>query len=56
MADIKIFAKNLEESAQKQVEFISKQPPFVDSQIRIMPDAHGPINLCKKSLMPLDLR
>lgn len=40
MADIKVFAENLEDSAKEQIEEISSCPAFEDAKIRIMPDAH----------------
>lgn len=41
MADLKIFAENLEESAKKQVDEIASCPAFEGATIRIMPDAHA---------------
>lgn len=41
MADVKIFAENLEESAKKQVDEIASCPAFEGATIRIMPDAHA---------------
>lgn len=40
MADIKVFAETLEDSAKEQIEEISACPAFEGSKIRIMPDAH----------------
>lgn len=41
MADIKIYAKTIEQSAKEQIESISSSPAFKDSKIRIMPDVHA---------------
>ena len=41
MSDVKIFARNLEEQALKQVDTLSKQEAFKNSKIRIMPDGHS---------------
>lgn len=40
MADIKVFAENLEDSTKEQIEEISSCPAFEGAKIRIMPDAH----------------
>ena len=39
MADIKVFAENLEDSTKEQIEEISSCPAFEGAKIRIMPDA-----------------
>ncbi len=41
MGDLKIFAKNIEEEALKQIETFANHPAFSDCKIRIMPDAHA---------------
>jgi len=41
MSDLKIFAKTIEESAQKQVNDLANHPAFPNSRIRIMPDVHA---------------
>lgn len=41
MADIKIFAKTIEETAKAQVDLIMEQPGFKDEKVRIMPDVHA---------------
>ena len=40
MADIKVFAENLEDSTKEQIEEISSCSAFEGAKIRIMPDAH----------------
>lgn len=40
-ANVKVFASDLEESAQAQVDELAALPPFSDAKIRIMPDAHA---------------
>ncbi|HHU06009.1 MAG TPA: RtcB family protein [Clostridiales bacterium] len=40
MADLKIFANNIEAEALNQIHALMKQPVFQDSKVRIMPDAH----------------
>jgi tRNA-splicing ligase RtcB (3'-phosphate/5'-hydroxy nucleic acid ligase) len=39
--DIKIFAKNVEETAVTQINGLKKHPMFLNSKIRIMPDCHA---------------
>ena len=41
MSNIKIFAKTIEETAQKQIEQFANLEAFRDSKIRIMPDVHA---------------
>jgi len=41
MSDVKIFAKIIEEQAQRQVELLAEQKSFRDQKIRIMPDVHA---------------
>ena len=41
MADVKIFAKVIEDEAKEQIEVLSKQKSFCDQKIRIMPDVHA---------------
>ena len=41
MADLKVFARNLEQAAVDQIETLAKQPAFDGARIRIMPDAHA---------------
>ena len=41
MTDLKVFAKNLEQTAIDQIETLAAQPAFEDARIRIMPDAHA---------------
>lgn len=40
MADVKLFAENIEDSAQEQIDEIAACPAFEGAKIRIMPDAH----------------
>lgn len=40
-ADVKIFAKTIEDKAKKQVENLSRHPVSDGSKIRIMPDVHA---------------
>jgi RNA-splicing ligase RtcB len=40
MADIKIYAIDLESEALEQIEYIAAQKAFENQKIRIMPDAH----------------
>ncbi len=39
-ANVKIFARNLEESAQEQINQLIESGVFDDCDIRIMPDSH----------------
>lgn len=41
MADLKIFAKTVDEKARQQIEGLIALPPFRDCKIRIMPDVHA---------------
>ena len=41
MADVKIYAKDLEKEAEKQIEELSASTAFKNQKIRIMPDAHA---------------
>lgn len=41
MRDIKIFTKNIEDEAVKQIDLLLEQEPFKDCKIRIMPDVHA---------------
>lgn len=41
MADLKIFAKTVEESAVAQIKLLLDQEPFKDCKVRIMPDVHA---------------
>lgn len=41
MADLKVFATNLEQAAIDQIETLAAQPAFEGAKIRIMPDAHA---------------
>lgn len=40
MLDIKIFARDIDREAQKQIDNLAAQPAFANSKIRIMPDCH----------------
>lgn len=40
-ANVKIFARNLEESAQEQINQLIESGVYDDCNIRIMPDAHS---------------
>ncbi|MBQ9057691.1 MAG: RtcB family protein [Atopobiaceae bacterium] len=40
-ADVKIFAQDLEKSAQQQIARLAELPPYDGATIRIMPDAHA---------------
>jgi len=40
MKDLKIFTKNIEEEALKQIDLLLEQEAFRNSKIRIMPDVH----------------
>lgn len=40
-ADLKIYARNLEEEARNQIDALANCPVFEGSKIRIMPDAHA---------------
>ena len=40
MADVKIYAKVIEDEAKNQIELLSQQKSFCDQKIRIMPDCH----------------
>ena len=40
MAEVKVFAENIEDSAQEQIDEIAACPAFEGAKIRIMPDAH----------------
>ena len=39
--DLKIFTKNIEEEAIKQIDELLEQEPFKDCKVRIMPDVHA---------------
>ena len=41
MADLKIFAENIEHEALSQIYTLIKQPAFADCKVRIMPDVHA---------------
>jgi len=41
MPNLKIYAKNLEQAAQEQIDTLSNLPAFEGAKIRIMPDAHA---------------
>ena len=41
MADVKIFARDIEPEAAAQVASLAALPPFSPSRIRVMPDAHA---------------
>ena len=41
MKDLKIFTKNIEEEAIKQINELLEQDAFKDSKVRIMPDVHA---------------
>lgn len=41
MADLKVYARNLEQEAVEQIETLAAQPAFKEATIRIMPDAHA---------------
>ena len=41
IADLKVYARNLEQAAVEQIETLAMQPAFQGSRIRIMPDAHA---------------
>jgi len=41
MSDLKIFAKNVEPEALRQIHELADNPAFSDSKIRIMPDVHA---------------
>ncbi len=41
MEDLKIFTKNIEETAKQQIDLLLKQKAFKDCKIRIMPDVHA---------------
>ena len=41
MADVKIFAKVIEDESREQIETLSQQKSFCDQKIRIMPDVHA---------------
>lgn len=41
MKDLKIFTKNVEDEAVKQIDLLLEQEPFKDCKIRIMPDVHA---------------
>ena len=41
MKDLKIFTKNIEEEAIKQIELLLEQEPFRNCKVRIMPDVHA---------------
>ena len=40
-ADVKIFATDIEEGAQAQVNELCALPPFEQAKVRVMPDAHA---------------
>ena len=39
--DLKIFTKNIENEAVKQIDLLLEQGPFKDCKVRIMPDVHA---------------
>ena len=41
MADLKVYARNLEQEAVEQIQTLAAQPAFEGAAIRIMPDAHA---------------
>jgi len=41
MSDVKIFAKLIEDQAERQVYLLAEQKTFSDQKIRIMPDVHA---------------
>ena len=41
MKDLRIFTKNIEEEAVKQIDLLLEQQPFKDCKVRIMPDVHA---------------
>ena len=41
MTDLKVYARNLEQTAVDQIETLVSQPAFEDAKVRIMPDAHA---------------
>lgn len=41
MNNLKIFTKNIEKEAIKQIELLLKQEPFRNCKVRIMPDVHA---------------
>lgn len=41
MSDLKIFTKNIEDEAIKQINLLLDQEPFKDCKVRIMPDVHA---------------
>ncbi len=41
MRDLKIFTKNIEDEAVKQIDLLLEQEPFKDCKVRIMPDTHA---------------
>ncbi len=41
MKDLKIFTKNIEEEAIKQIDLLLEQEPFRNCKVRIMPDVHA---------------
>ena len=41
MKDLKVFTKNIEEEAIKQINELLEQEAFKDSKVRIMPDVHA---------------
>ncbi len=41
MADLRVFAKTIEDEALRQVEMLLAQEPFRDCKVRIMPDVHA---------------
>lgn len=41
MKDLKIFTKNIEDEAVKQIDLLLKQEAFKDCKVRIMPDVHA---------------
>lgn len=52
--DVKVFAKTFEEEARKQVEKICNYEPYLNSKIRIMPDAHAGKGCVIGTTMKLD--
>lgn len=41
MSDLKIFTKNIEQEAVKQINELLNQEAFKDYKVRIMPDVHA---------------
>lgn len=39
--NVKVFAKTIEDEAQRQIEELSKSDAYKDCKIRVMPDVHA---------------